>query len=228
VLTGQYPILEGFTPVAPLLAGGKKVLVLMTDGVPYPDPDNTAKDKCVQAVTGEYAKAAPAGPVLTFAVGIGYTFPYDPNTYDPLFMAKIAVAGGTAAPGCVPYETKYAEQMCHFQITPVAGQNAVSLEQNLLIAFDKIRASVTSCELALDRTGLVDPTLVNVVFTDAHNLEVIVPADATDGWTYDDPKNSPTRTISRSSSPPTRRTGGPTTIPRTLPRSCSTDSRAPT
>jgi hypothetical protein len=194
VLSGQYPLLEAFTPAAPLLANGKKVLVFMTDGVPYPDTDSTAKPKSIQAAKDELAKTAPAGPLLTFAVGIGYTFPYDPTTYDPLFMAQLALAGGTARKDCDPNETKFADNMCHFQITPTGATDATQLEQDMIIAFDKIRATVTSCELTLDKSGLTDPTLVNVVFTDAYNVEHVVPLDPKDGWTYDNPTD-PTKVV---------------------------------
>jgi von Willebrand factor type A domain len=182
VLSGQYPLLEAFTPQPPLLPNGKKVLVFMSDGVPHPDPDGTAKAKSIQMVKDELAKN-----VLTFSVGIGYTFPYDPLLYDPLFMAQVALGGGTAPQGCNPTETKWAPNMCHFQITPVGGESALQLEQEMLIAFDKIRATVTSCELTLDKTGYVDPFLVNVVFTDAHNLEHVIVEDPKDGWSYDNP-----------------------------------------
>jgi hypothetical protein len=131
---------------------------------------------------------------MTFAIGIGYTFPYDPQTYDPLFMAQLALAGGTAKKDCLPYETEFPDNMCHFQITPSVSQGADQLEQAMLIAFDKIRATVTSCELTLDKTGLTDPSLVNVVFTDANNVESVVPEDPKDGWTYDNPTD-PTKVI---------------------------------
>jgi hypothetical protein len=189
VLSGQYPLLEAFAPAAPLLPNGKKVLVFMTDGVPYPDADGTAKPKSIQAAKDELAKG-----VLTFAVGIGYTFPYDPTTYDPLFMAQLALAGGTARKNCDPNETKFADNMCHFQLTPTGAQDATQLEQDMIIAFDKIRATVTSCELTLDKSGLTDPTLVNVVFTDAYNVEHVVPEDPKDGWTYDNDAD-PTKVI---------------------------------
>jgi hypothetical protein len=133
--------------------------------------------------------------VLTFAVGVGYTFPYDPLTYDPKFMAQLALAGGAPNQPCDPDETKYEQNMCHFQITPIGGQNGTNaLEQQMLIAFDKIRAKVTSCDLTLDKSGLVDPTLVNVVFTDSLGVQVVVPADPVDGWTYDNPA-SPSKVV---------------------------------
>src|SRR5579883_2796609 len=90
VLTGQYGALETFAPQPPLQAGGKKVLVFMTDGVPYPDPSGTEQQQCIQAATNELAKPAPAGPITTMAVGVGYFFPYDPVTYDVKFMGELA------------------------------------------------------------------------------------------------------------------------------------------
>src|SRR5262249_14448515 len=53
VLSGQYPLLETFAPTAPLLPNGKKVLVFMTDGVPYPDADGGAKPNSIQLAKDE-------------------------------------------------------------------------------------------------------------------------------------------------------------------------------
>jgi hypothetical protein len=71
VIKGQSAALASYTPAAPLLAGGKKALVLMTDGVPYPD-SATQQPLCVQATANAYAIPAPNGPITTLAVGIGY------------------------------------------------------------------------------------------------------------------------------------------------------------
>ena len=192
VLTGQYPLVEAYVPTPPLkVGGGHKVLVLMTDGVPYPDTA-TQQPKCIQAAKDEFAKAAPVGPVTTFAVGIGHTFPYDPTVYDPMFMGQLALAGGAPNQPCAYFETKYAQNMCHFQITPVGGQTQI--EQDLLIAFDKIRAKVTSCDLTLDTTGIIDPGLVNVVYTDPYNTQHVLEDDPSDGWTYDNPQ-APTKVV---------------------------------
>ena len=186
VLSGQYALLEKYAPSAPLeTQRGHKVLVLMTDGVPTPDAD-TQKPKIIQAAKDELALAAPVGPITTFAVGIGYTFPLDQQVYDPLFMAQLALAGGAPNQPCLVDEIRFQSNMCHFQLTPLGG-DATQLQLAMAIAFEKIRAKVTSCELVLDRSGIVDPTLVNVVFTDAHATEHVVPEDPIDGWTYDDP-----------------------------------------
>ena len=195
VLSGQYPLLEAYTPAPPLLTQrGHKVLVLMTDGVPYPDTA-TQQPKCIDAAKAEFAKAAPAGPVTTLAVGIGQTLPLDPQVYDPLFMAQLALAGGAPNQPCDPNETLFESNMCHFQITPISSsQSPIELEQEMLIAFDRVRARVTSCELTLDKSGTVDPSLVNVVFTDDTGTQQVVLEDPANGWTYDDP-TSPTKVI---------------------------------
>jgi hypothetical protein len=190
VLTGQYPLLEKFTPAPPLLtANAHRALVLMTDGVPYPNT-STQQPACIQAAKDEHAKG-----ITTLAVGIGQTFPLDPLVYDPLFMAELALAGGAPNQPCDPKETQFADNMCHIQITPIsATQDPTLLEQAMRIAFDKARAKVTSCELALSVSGTVDPALVNVVFTDATSTQTVVLEDPVDGWTYDDPA-SPTRVL---------------------------------
>jgi hypothetical protein len=194
VMTGQYALLEKYTPTAPLLTQrGHKVLVLMTDGIPSPDPA-TQQPLCIQAAKDALALTAPAGPITTLAVGIGHTFPLDQQVYDPIFMANLALAGGAPNQPCLVDEIRFASDMCHFQITPQSSNDATELELEMMIAFDKIRAKVTSCELVLDKSGIVDPTLVNVVFTDAHGVERVVPEDPTNGWTYDDP-TTPTKVV---------------------------------
>ena len=191
VLKGQIAALASFTPSLPLRPGGKKALVLMTDGVPYPDP-TTQKPLCVQAVKDAFALAAPQGPITTLAVGIGYYFPYDPATYDQEFVGDLAVAGGAPNEGCDPIQTWDWTKFCHFQVTPNSRNDAAQLEQDFLLAFDKIRSRLASCELTLAKVdgGLpVEPGKVNVVFTDDRGYENVVPEDGMDGWTYDDPQN---------------------------------------
>jgi hypothetical protein len=196
VLAGQYPLLEAFSPVAPLPAGGKKVLVFMTDGVPYPDDAGTDKPRSVQLVGNELAKSAPAGPLLTLAVGIGYFFPYDPLTYDQQFMGQLAVAGGAPNQPCDPQNVGDPSQFCHFQVTPtgVSG-NPGDLQNQFKLTLDRIRSRIASCTLALEHVDggqRIEPNKVNVVFSDDTGIQSIVPEDATNGWTYDDPSN-PTR-----------------------------------
>ena len=195
VLQGQYPALESFVPTAPLVTGGKRVVAFVTDGVPYPDPNDTQKPLVVKLVGDEFAKAAPAGPITTVSVGVGYFLPYSPQTYDPTFMGNLALAGGVPNKPCYPEITQDPSLFCHFQVTP--GGGAFQLENEFRIAFDKIRSKVASCEFTLEKAdggAPVEPDKANVVFTDDYNEQSIVPEDPQDGWTYDDPVN-PTKIV---------------------------------
>jgi hypothetical protein len=194
VLTGEYPLIESFVPSDDLLPNGKKVVVLMTDGVPYPNT-STQQPACIQAAADEFMKAAPAGPVTTVAVGIGYYFPYDPSAYDPTFMGALAVAGGAPNEPCDPTNYYEPSEFCHVQVTPTTS-DASELEEEFLIAFDKVRSSVASCEFTLDKVdgGMLDPAEVNVAFVDDEGEEQDFVQDPVNGWTYDDAQ-SPTEVI---------------------------------
>lgn len=189
VLQGQYGALASYAPSSSLLPGGKKVLVFLTDGVPFPD-DGTQKAKSVQTTADAFARTAPSGPMTTLAVGVGYDYPYTPSQYDQKFVGQIAVAGGAPTPGCDPEQTWDYTKYCHFQVTPNGQNDATRLEQDFLLAFDKIRSRLLSCALTLEKVdgGMpVEPDKVNVVFTNDLGYQSIVPEDGTDGWTYDDP-----------------------------------------
>ena len=187
-LSGQYPMLAAFVPGAPLLAGGKKVLVFMTDGVPYPNPDQQ-QPAAIKLAAAEFAKGT-----TTFAVGIGNLTPADPTSYDPKFMGALATAGGAPNAGCDPNNTTDAAKMCHFQVTP-GGKTAAALEQDFVDAINKIRGAVASCEYTLDKAGgEIDPNKVNVIYTNGTGGDTIVPESTGNGWTYDSP-TSPSKVI---------------------------------
>jgi hypothetical protein len=186
-LTGAYQSLQSFVPQAPLAQGGKKVVVLMTDGVP--DPGGPLEQGlCVGAAKSELAMTLPSGPIFTFAVGIG-DFPSTKlANYDPIFMSELAQAGGTAPAGCDPNATDVSK-VCHFQVTP-QGQTTATLTQSFIDAIDRIRNEAASCDFTLDAKegATLDPSAVNVVFTDGAGKEHVIPQDTSNGWTYDDPK----------------------------------------
>jgi hypothetical protein len=192
-LTGAYGSIDAFTPSGKLEPGGKKVLVLMTDGVPNGGP--TEQDACISMATNELAAAPPKGPVTTFSVGIG-PFP-STNTagYDPAFMGKLAKAGGAAPTGCNPTENVNVANACHFQVTP-NGKPVAQITSEFIAAINKIRGQVSSCEFLLDKLdgGSLDPKKVNVVFTDGAGTAHTIAQNPTDGWTYDDP-NNPSKVI---------------------------------
>jgi hypothetical protein len=201
VLQGQYAALDAYTPVSPLPSGGKKVLVLMTDGVPNDannDPQAQLQSECTTQATQQFAMTP---PVITFAVGIGDYAPLDTTQYDPAFMGALAVAGGDPRMGCVPGNTTDPTMMCHFQITP-GGQTATAIEQQFIAAINSIRGEVASCTFALERPdggGMIDPTKVNVVYDDGMGNTTVISEDPTNGWSYDNPADPTTVTLNGTS-----------------------------
>ena len=111
-------------------------------------------------------------------------------------MGALAKAGGTAAMGCNPSEASNAAKLCYFQVTP-NGKSPAQITQDFVDAINKIRGAVASCEFVLSKPengGQIDPSKINVVFTDGSGMDHVVLQDGTDGRTYDDP-NNPTRVI---------------------------------
>lgn len=175
-LTGGYSVLKNFVPLAPLEEGGKKIVVLMTDGAPN---DDTGIDALVD---GAHNLVGPEGPIDTFAVGVGL------STSDEIsFMGMVAQKGGTAPKGCIPTSTD-PKTMCFFPIDPGA-KTVQQLTQDFVDTINRIRLRA-SCEYSLaSDNAAADPKKVNVVFVDDAGKVVTVPQDPVDGWTYDDPEN---------------------------------------
>ena len=191
-LKGAYSELSSFTAQSPLLPDGKKVVVLITDGVPT-DGSTTASNKTL--VANAYAETPPQGPITTFAMGVG-PFP-SPDTvanYNPAFLGNVAEAGGTAPAGCNPNELTNVADVCYFQITP-QGTSAQQLTQEFITTIDQIRGEAASCVYELEKSGApLDPSEVNVVYTDGSGVQHVLTQNATNGWTYDNPTN-PTEVI---------------------------------
>lgn len=188
-LSGAYAKMKAYKPLPPLPADGRKVVVLMTDGVPTDGPgsqDTTAASAALNL-------GAPQGPIKTFSVGIG-PFPGDGFGYDSNFMGDLAVAGGTrASPQCDPHATQI-NNVCHFQITP-GGKPIAQLKQDFINAINRIRGVASGCEYAISSEGgIIDPNLINVIWTDSNGKQHVISQDENDGWTYDDPGN-PTKVI---------------------------------
>ena len=195
-LEGQIPILQSYTPSSPLKPNGKRVLVLITDGVPDGPSDiqPMVQGQCVQLVEDALKSSA---AITTFSVGVGDPAS-DESTYNEVFAGRLAIAGGAAAAGCTPgwNESSPPGQIpCHFQVSPGA-KSATQIRDELIGAIDAIRGAVTTCEFTLARpdgsAGVADPTRVNVVFTASDGKGTKVPQNANDGWTYDDPTNPTT------------------------------------
>ncbi len=190
VMSGMFPLMETFVPQAPLRQGGRRLVVLMTDGVPDPDMPAGQNEQpwTLKLVQDEFNKAPPAGPITTFAVGVGPLGPPTvPVQYDPRWMGALAIAGGAPNQPCDPNEVNNPANMCHFQITP-GGQTADQLKQQFIATITKIRSIALGCDYTLDKSGgPIDPSQVNVVFTDGSGNQTLLTEDPANGWTYDNP-----------------------------------------
>ena len=197
VLSGQYPLLRGLSPKAPLLPGGRRVLVFMTDGVPDTDMPAGVNEVpwSLKAASDEYARA-PA--TRTFVIGVGPFPPVVGVDYSPDFLGDLAVAGGTRRSAtCDPHEQAKEANLCYFQVTPPASGMPTQaeidgLKDKFISAVNDIRGQVASCEYALDRINpnngaLIDPAQINVVYIDGRGNKSLVPASGSNGWTYDNP-----------------------------------------
>jgi hypothetical protein len=121
-LIGGYGELEAFQAQAPLQAGGRKVLVLITDGVPTdgcmstPGISNYSTNQCIQLAGQKLAEAAPKGPTERFVIDVGdfagsNSF-FGPSGSDPSFLGNLAQAGGTGLAKCNPNETTMTSDLC--------------------------------------------------------------------------------------------------------------------
>ncbi|HEX3771770.1 MAG TPA: vWA domain-containing protein [Polyangiaceae bacterium] len=199
-LTGGYGVLEGYQAAAPVQSGGKKVLVLITDGVPSDDcatnPFNPSysTNPCIVEAGGKLEEGAPKGPVETFVLGVGdfstASF-FGTIGIDPSFLGNLAVAGGTGPASCNPDETTSTSDLCYFEIDPSQAQTASALQQKFEAALNAIRGQVVSCVFPLQSSnlGAADPAHVNV---EVNGMTIL--QDPKNGWTYDDP-GAPTEII---------------------------------
>jgi len=192
-LTGAYASLTQFKATPSLTAGGKKVVVLITDGAPTdhtckvenkgPTEDYT-QNGCVKMAATEFAAPQGAEGIETFVIGVGPLMLT--NTYDPYFLGALAVAGGSAPKACDPKSTT-AASLCFFSVDPAASTD---IKGAFMTAIDQIRGQVASCTLALEAaTGPIDPMKVRVSL-DGHSVY----QDPVDGWVYDNPAN-PTKVV---------------------------------
>ncbi len=195
-LTGGYGELEAFQAQAPLQSGGKKVLVLITDGVPTdgcmstPGATDYSTNPCIQLAGQKLAEAGPKGPIETFVIGVGdfggsNSF-FGVSGIDPSFLGNLAQAGGTGSANCNPNETTMTGDLCYFEIDPSTSTTAAQLQMKFETALDTIRGQVISCTFPIQSSGLgqVDPTRVNVEVDGKTILQ-----DPNNGWTYNDPTN---------------------------------------
>jgi hypothetical protein len=186
---GQLPLLRNVILPDTLEPNGKKVMVVMTDGVPNVGVSD--QTLLIQIAGQELANHQ----ITTFVVGIG-----DPNgssySYDPTFLSRWANAGGAAPAGCDPnWNKNSAGKPCHFQINSGSGIPAPTVTAQLMAAIDEVRGAAKGCEFILDKSGgAIDPNKVNVIYTDENGVEHLVTKDPVNGWKYDD-DNNPSKVI---------------------------------
>jgi hypothetical protein len=194
VLSGQFPLLEQFMPVAPLNPNGKRVLIFITDGVPDPDMPAGANE-APYSLALVLAEAQKTPPINTFAIGVGQLSPLDTTQYDPAFMGQLAMNGGVPHLPCSPTETVNPANMCHFQITP-GNLTVAQLTADFVNAINAIRKQLLTCEfdLTMSGAGIVDPQQVNVIYTSGSGGSQVIGEGPTNGWTYDNP-TTPTKVI---------------------------------
>jgi hypothetical protein len=188
-LEGAYGELEAFQPKSPLDPGGKKIVVLITDGVPTDGcadllGTGDSMNPCVQLAATKLSEAAPQGPIETFVIGVGDFPSTDSTQFDPAFLGNVAQSGGTGATGCNPNETASTSDLCYFEIDPSKSQTASQLQLQFETALDAIRGQVVSCSYPIEQSGSgkFDPSKVNVEVNGQTILQ-----DPKNGWTYDNP-----------------------------------------
>lgn len=183
-LEGAYRLLENYTAPPPMPKDARKVVVLLSDGVP--NGGTTEQQQCIALARAENQRA---DPIRTFAVGIG-PFPGGSQfSYDPTFMGNLAVAGGTPAfPGCNP-SAQVLSDVCHFQITP-NGRPVAEVTQDFVSAMNDIRGQLApACEFTLvGNVANADLSLTTVTWIDGAGAGHPVPRDPKrkNGWSYDD------------------------------------------
>jgi hypothetical protein len=172
--------LRSFNPQSPLLPDGRRVILLITDGVPDVDhPKSEVEDSVQDALNGNPS-------VATAVIGVGNPGDNPTTVYDATFLSKLAKEGGVSAAGCDEnWGDGDSTTPCHLQVTP-GQRTADDLQAQMSAAIDAIAGSLASCELALDKSSPIDPAKVNVIYVDAAGTQSQVQQDPAQGWTYDD------------------------------------------
>jgi hypothetical protein len=196
-MTGGYGVLGAYTGAG---ATAKKVLILITDGVPTdqctPSGTNYTTNACVEMAATQLASAAPAGPIETFAIGVGIFPSSDLTNFDPNFLGNIAESGGSGPTGCTPNDNTTLTNLCYFEVDP--SGSAAATETAFENAINAIRGKVVSlsCTFLLNSSdaGVIDPSKVNVTVNG-----VTVPQNPTNGWSYNNPANPTSITLNGTS-----------------------------
>jgi len=138
------PLFEALAGQVPLLGArpGRRVLVLVTDGVP--DPRMPAGDGEQVLTMQLVVQAHDRDGIVTRVVGVGpLGATASSSDYDPRFVGQLAVAGGAAQPSCSPAEAQNPRRMCQTQLTP--GSDRLPLDAQLGSAIEWASSQSAPC-----------------------------------------------------------------------------------
>lgn len=173
-LEGAYSVLTSFSPPSPLKANGKKVVLLVSDGLPN---DETGISTLI---TNAFASSA---PIYSLAIGVDVASDKDAVA----FMAMVAKNGGTSPTGCA---------------ADSAGANACFLPVANLTTADFVNTlhaarNAVACEYSL--AGISTGTSATVSIKDSLGQSTVVAHSETDGWWFDS-STAPTKLFIRGKS----------------------------
>lgn len=182
----QTAYLRGFQAESPLLPDGRRVILLITDGIPGVNGDPSETKARLRTAVQQAVEGSPE--VAVAVIGVGDPAADPDTTYDAAFLSSLAKLGGLAAEGCDESWAGGSGTPCHLQVTPGA-KTADQIKDEMSAAIDAIAGSVASCTLGLDKSSPIDPAKVNVIYVDGTGAQQQLPQDPANGWTYDDPAN---------------------------------------
>ena len=188
-LTGAYQALHAYQPSGKIKTGGRKLVVFMTDGFPF--SSIPSEEQVTNSLAAAEAATKDADPISTFAVGIGSFPAFDLVEYDPTFLGRLAVAGGTRRTStCDPMENATVGNVCYYQVTPSTMKPAAQLSDEFQAQLDEVRRQALACEFELGAAPdgqQLNPAKLNISYTDSKNMVHTIGQSATSGWSYDNP-----------------------------------------
>jgi len=164
---------------------GRKFVLLITDGKPTFNLDCSGDGMTgvenAPLIAAVDAAFKAAGSVSTFVIG-------SPGSEDARAdLSQMATKGGTAKAGCSDAGPTY----CHLDMTTAPDFGAA-----LTAGLSDIAGQIGPCEYAVPPAPageVIDPLLVNVLYTHSDGKQTTVPQDAEgmckSGWQYDNNNN---------------------------------------
>jgi len=180
----------GLQTVKASMLAGRKFVLLITDGKPTFNLDCSGDGMTgvenAPLIAAVDAAFKDANSVSTFVIG-------SPGSEDARGdLSQMASKGGTAKAGCSDAGPNY----CHLDMT-----NSPDFAAALTAGLSDIAGQIGTCEYEVPKAPpgeVIDPLLVNVLYTHSDGKQSTVPQDAAgkcqSGWQYDNNDN-PTKII---------------------------------